>query len=503
MYDHEQSHRTGKIFQIGFNRCGTKFLHMFLDAMGYASVCWDQGNLALRMMENFKNGVPLVSGYEDRFDAFLDMEHFQSNTYAHVLFVRLLDEQYPGSKFILNTRHMDVWIQKRLESRDYVDTSMKYHGYHTIHQLMEKWRGDWVRHHDRVKRYFGNDRLGKDLIVYDVDHDNPQRLLLFLSDPGDVEDRLLRMYKAWSPRFTHLVVSSDRMDSSVDGATSLQEWFSRYVATYCPCLPERQGYMDDVFRSMSWVGDVWTFQSVCPDDVEGDDMRHLSSVEMIGIPRSPCPYCTMEDTWHPGIYHLPIKHCVHLSYVMCLRHALAHALRVSRKDPIPLLTSQMQYTLVLEDDVYFTVPLRYVMELCYEFAVKGGDVLYLGFGHCKQGQRLRRKHAADRMIEVPLHQQILCKHAILYRNTYLELMMPHLLPQVDCSDVHFNHVNMRLGARVYIAHPPIVFQDRHRLGSFNGNEEESRIPLYDHELTVEEEARIHDTTIMSVEHSVA
>lgn len=469
-----------KVFQIGFNRCGTRFMHQFLDHLQYRTVHWDGGRLAHTMMENFKNNERLLKGYDERFDAFSDMEDYQSNLYAHMIFYRILDEQYPGSRFILNTRALDVWIAKRLENTDYVHHSMAYHHFNTVGQMVEKWRRDWTRHHENVIAYFGESRIGKDLLIYDVDQDNPQKLFVFLADRMVVQ----RTFE----HFFHTSIQS-RFELCIlpvpDGdRASTSEWFAQHVATYCTALPQRRHHMENLFESFGWRGDVWLMNSITAEDVTDEIVRTLSSVYMVGMPRSPCPYCTMETMWHPGIFGNPTKFCVHLSYLSCLFHSLLRW-RTSSSNTV--------YTLVLEDDITFRKgsTMDDVMETCRQFAERGGDVLYLGFGHCKRGQTLVRERPSDRFVRTPPNQQILCKHAILYKNTYIERMFPDLLPLVDCSDVHFNHVNVRHASQVCIARPPLVFQDRHEFGSHNGNAEEYHVPLYDVDLSYEEEEHVH------------
>ena len=45
-----------KIFQIGFNKCGTKTLHHYFSRNGIRSVHWDEGRLAQRMFANLASG---------------------------------------------------------------------------------------------------------------------------------------------------------------------------------------------------------------------------------------------------------------------------------------------------------------------------------------------------------------------------------------------------------------------------------------------------------------
>ena len=66
-----------KIFQIGFNRCGTNSIFQF-----FGSHCldrlrclhWEQGDLALTMLLNMKEGRPPLKGKYEDFDVYTDMQ---------------------------------------------------------------------------------------------------------------------------------------------------------------------------------------------------------------------------------------------------------------------------------------------------------------------------------------------------------------------------------------------------------------------------------------------
>jgi hypothetical protein len=54
------SHLPMKIFQIGFNKCGTSTIHHYLRANGVRSVHWDDGRLAQRMFANLADRKSVV-----------------------------------------------------------------------------------------------------------------------------------------------------------------------------------------------------------------------------------------------------------------------------------------------------------------------------------------------------------------------------------------------------------------------------------------------------------
>jgi len=152
-----------KIFQIGFNKCGTMTIHRYFCANGVRSLHWDKGRLAQRMFANLANGDKLLTGYED-FEAFSDCEYLDySGTFleGYKLFPYLA-EQYPDAVFILNTRDREAWIKSRL-THGQGSYAKRYKTHHHIisddhiisdEQLAKVWRSEWERHHRRVMDFF-------------------------------------------------------------------------------------------------------------------------------------------------------------------------------------------------------------------------------------------------------------------------------------------------------------------------------------------------------------
>ena len=130
-----------KIFQIGFNRCGTRTLHHYFSRNGLRAVHWDEGRLARRMFANLASGNNLLEGYE-QFDVFTDMEYLDDfGTYleAYKLFPQLA-AQYPNAIFILNTRNREAWIRSRLthgKELSHARRAMVHYNVTSIHELMK------------------------------------------------------------------------------------------------------------------------------------------------------------------------------------------------------------------------------------------------------------------------------------------------------------------------------------------------------------------------------
>ena len=145
-----------KIFQIGFNKCGTHTIHSYFEANGIKSIHRDDGRLAQQMFRNLSNGEDLLHGYE-QFDAFTDMEYIDGQTYleAYKLFPYLAS-QYPESVFILNTREPNAWIKSRFGHGGgrLAQLHRAYYNVTSDQQLIELWRCDWNRHQSRVLDFF-------------------------------------------------------------------------------------------------------------------------------------------------------------------------------------------------------------------------------------------------------------------------------------------------------------------------------------------------------------
>lgn len=202
-----------RVFQIGFNRCGTTSLVKFMRSNGYTAVHWSAsrfsrgGTLAVGMELARREGKPLLT-YLGRYDLYADMEKINlerginrllaprvfkrlrrrigANERVKPLYAyryyKLLDEQYPGSRFILNIRDIDEWVDSRLRFNDRKYRSCP-HGdeYHkSEEELIDCWKSCWQEHQQEVRAYFADRRNG--LLIFDIQHDDPGQLVSFLPE---------------------------------------------------------------------------------------------------------------------------------------------------------------------------------------------------------------------------------------------------------------------------------------------------------------------------------
>lgn len=398
------------------------------------------------MMRNFQNYNLLLDGYED-YDCYLDMQNIDENVYANLIFYIHLDRQYPGSKFILNTCRMDKWIRNRQATEGYLQRYMKATHTKSPAEAIEKWRAMWILHHKQVLEYFG-DRVGKDLLVLDMDEDEPINLYMFLCDTNQVMYRFLELYSISEKQDRFHVHLLNRILPD-------RAYHFLHIATYCIYLEERLDYVQTTLRQFG-LSEVLFFRGLRQEhDLTPHDYQLLSTTTINTTIYPRCGVCNSASL-HRTIYKMPTKLRVHLSYMFCLYHALTTQTYAS-------------HVLIFEDDVYFKVSLEDMHDTIHEFIERDMDVLYLGFCYCRNGNTLEPITPASRLILLPPNQSLKCKHAILYKKSYLERMLRHLLPLTFNSDIMFNHANIELKAKVCIPRKPVVFQDRERFDSQNGN----------------------------------
>jgi hypothetical protein len=174
-----------KIFQIGFHKCGTTTLAKFFSRNGIASIQNAHGDLALYIYNNYQNNQPLMLHPLRNYTAYFDMYYINSNPQIDVGmdFFKELDKQYPGSKFILNTRDKQAWLKSRshikvLGKHPYLEYSAMLNKI-TPEEMLAKWSQDWDNHHHAVLEYF-KDRPD-DLLVFNVETDPPEKLQEFFA----------------------------------------------------------------------------------------------------------------------------------------------------------------------------------------------------------------------------------------------------------------------------------------------------------------------------------
>lgn len=175
-----------RIFQIGFNKCGTASIHRYFLSNKINSVHWDSNKLAARIFDNHKKGKNLLLGLDD-YDAFTDMELItdQEMRYVAPELFKELYYQNPNSLFIFNDRDLDKWIESRNNhvGGNYVKKAQKILGLNNIYEVNESWKRDYYEHKKAVLDFFE----GKDnFLYYKIDEHSNKMLGSFLKINGFV-----------------------------------------------------------------------------------------------------------------------------------------------------------------------------------------------------------------------------------------------------------------------------------------------------------------------------
>lgn len=151
----------GKVFGIGLRKTGTRSLAAATRELGYRTMHKGGGSTSRLVDRAVDEGRPLLTHLGAHFDVYLDVESLVRN-------FRLLDQQYPGSKFILTTRDIESWLasmerhvlgnRERAARGEYDGTFLEVEP--------ERWREDFVDHHAAVRDHFAG--RPDDLLELDV-----------------------------------------------------------------------------------------------------------------------------------------------------------------------------------------------------------------------------------------------------------------------------------------------------------------------------------------------
>ncbi|WBU63536.1 hypothetical protein [Paracoccus aerodenitrificans] len=174
--------RTTRIFQLGFNKCGTSNIYRFLQRSGISATRFNRGMLATRIKANIEAGLKPLAGEFTRFTAFADIHYLTRNSVIEGnRYFREFYQYYPSSYFILNTRNKEEWIRARLAHGDgaYARRYSRALRLRNENEVIQQWSEDWDRHHRSVVDYFA-DKPGR-LLVFDINKSNPQELVNFLA----------------------------------------------------------------------------------------------------------------------------------------------------------------------------------------------------------------------------------------------------------------------------------------------------------------------------------
>ena len=167
-----------RIFQIGFNRCGTTSLHAFFVKNGIPSIHWDRGRIGIAFWRRMAAREDPFLDYPNVV-AFTDMmyiaERMIVEPYKHLDYIL---QFYPDGLFILNVRDREKWIASR--EHHVIPMQERYSAAFGIApgDVVAYWREEWDRHLRYVQAMLGgSDRL----LVFDIEKDDPNKLTDFLA----------------------------------------------------------------------------------------------------------------------------------------------------------------------------------------------------------------------------------------------------------------------------------------------------------------------------------
>lgn len=177
-----------KVFQIGFNKCGTRSLHHLFESAGYKAVHWERGAIARNIRRSKRLGETPLAPWPDVV-LFSDMELLQPEKFGHFEGAKqfaYLHQCFPDAKFILNSRDVEDWLFSRLDHAGgtYARAFRKHYGLSSTRALFDHWRKEWADHFSAVRSYFAH-YPGK-LIEFDIKDDPIDRLKEFFAPELDL-----------------------------------------------------------------------------------------------------------------------------------------------------------------------------------------------------------------------------------------------------------------------------------------------------------------------------
>lgn len=168
--------RCPHVFQIGFNKCGTRTICEYFRANGVPAVHWKRGRLAQTIFANWLAGRNILRGLH-KHRVFTDMESVGDGPIleAYKLFPWMAHD-YPDAVFILNTRPLDHWLESRFNHMKgkYARRWRDALGLESYKELANAWTQSWHAHHDMVRAFFAPGRHR--FFEFDIELEGPEAI---------------------------------------------------------------------------------------------------------------------------------------------------------------------------------------------------------------------------------------------------------------------------------------------------------------------------------------
>lgn len=163
-----------KLFQIGFNKCGTTFIAELLQMNGIPARHWEKGALAEDIAFSKAAGRAPLAPWAGDTVAFTDMESARNLNLPIIEAFKdyaFLDQYFPGAIFLLNTRRVDDWVNSRyLHRNGAYARAFAHHLGVGLGDLGDIWRADWHAHLAGCRAHFAG---RPEFVEIDIDEATP------------------------------------------------------------------------------------------------------------------------------------------------------------------------------------------------------------------------------------------------------------------------------------------------------------------------------------------
>lgn len=174
-----------KVFCIGFHKTGTTSLGSFLEKIGYSN-CHGAGPIRKALGDKKMMELLYRRDYDAVFEIAKNYNSFNDNPWFFIY--PALDEQFPGSKFILMTRNEKDWLKSCIQY--FGNTTSKFrmflYGKGSPIGNEERYLKVYRNHNEAVLEFFKN--RPDDLLVIELEDPNKMnKIKKFLKVSSDVD----------------------------------------------------------------------------------------------------------------------------------------------------------------------------------------------------------------------------------------------------------------------------------------------------------------------------
>ena len=127
-------------------------------------------------MNNCQKNIKVLDGYDKEYQVFSDMTYLDYQTLIEGnIFFKQMDNDYPESLFIYNTRNIDNWVQSRLNHTSGQDSFLErcksVYKIKSTDGVIKKWKETRLIFEDDLYNYF---YCRKNFLVVDIEKElNP------------------------------------------------------------------------------------------------------------------------------------------------------------------------------------------------------------------------------------------------------------------------------------------------------------------------------------------